>query len=171
MTEDDLRSEYSFNYARAKPNRFAANMPLSEFNEFGDLPEGIYSATLEEVVIRFGGQSIQRIAVTDRLRAIHDLARASGGLDRMIIFGSYVSAKVDPNDVDILLVMRDDFVLDQCPPEAHVLFDHKRADRELGASIFWIRPGMLLGMTLDRFINQWQTKRDGNRRGIIEVRI
>jgi hypothetical protein len=53
-----------------------------------------------------------------------------------------------------------------CPP----LFDHQHADDRFGASIFWIRPAMLLlAESLDGFIARWQLKRDGGRRGILEV--
>jgi hypothetical protein len=100
----------------------------------------------------------------------HELATRTGALDRLIVFGSYVTEKPDPNDVDVVLVMRDDFVPSGCPPEALPLFDHARASAELGASIFWIRPGMLILETLDHFLASWQTKRDGSRRGIVEVR-
>jgi hypothetical protein len=144
-------------------------MPLPEFNEEGDLPEGVYRATLSQVVARFGLGSVQREAVTARLRRIHELALSTGALQSLIVFGSYVSDKPDPNDVDVVLVMRDDFHPSTCPPEALSLFDHSRASVEFGASIFWIRPGMLLGRPLDEFITHWQVKRNRGRRGIVEV--
>ena len=142
-------------------------MPLPEFNEFGDLPEGVYRASFSEVIARFGTGSAQREAVTARLGRIHDLAVETGALDRLILFGSYVSDKLAPNDVDVILVMQDDFRPDRCSPDALPLFDHRRAGDELGASIFWIRPGMLLGDSLEQFITHWQIKRDGRRRGIV----
>jgi len=126
---------------------------------------------LPEILARFGAGSSQRTAVTRRLRRIFDLAIGTGQFDRLIVFGSYVSDKPDPNDVDVILVMRDDFHPSTCGEEALALFDHDRADSELGASIFWVRPGMLLGCPLDDFIARWQVKRDGRRRGIVEVRI
>src|SRR3712207_7686122 len=57
-----------------------------------------------------------------------------------------------------VLVMRDDFRLDTCPEEAQPLFVHGRAASELGASIFWVRPSMLLRETIDEFIAYWQIK-------------
>ncbi len=145
-------------------------MPLPPFNEFGDLPEGVHAVSMGEAAARFGSGSAQREAVAARLRSILELALTTGALDRLIVFGSYVSDKAEPNDVDVILVMRDDFRLAVCPPAASVLFDHNRADAELGASVFWIRPGMLLAETLDQFIAGWQIKRDFTRRGILEIR-
>src|SRR5947207_825667 len=144
-------------------------MPLPEFNQFGDLPEGNHPATLEEVVARFGSGAAQRRAVTDRLRRVYRLALATGFLDRLLVFGSYVSDVNEPNDVDVILVMQNGFRSEDCPLESSVLFDHARANDELGASVFWVRPDMLLGEPLEQFLAFWQTKRDGRRRGVVEI--
>lgn len=144
-------------------------MPLPDFNEFGDLPAGHHSATLAEVVTRFGAGSAQRRVVSDRLQRLCQLATRTGFLDRLIVFGSYVSTADEPNDINVVLVMRNEFRSENCPPETAVLFDHARATNELGASIFWVRPEMLLGEPLEQFLTFWQTKRDGRRRGVVEV--
>ena len=144
-------------------------MALPGFNEFGDLPEGRHVAPLDEILARFGSGTRQRQVVTDRLRRIYSLAVATGHLDRLVLFGSYVSDVAEPNDVDVILVMRNDFVTAHCPAESLVLFDHVRADKELGASVFWVRPEMLLGEPLEQFLAHWERKRDGRRRGIVEV--
>ena len=144
-------------------------MPLPAFNEFGDLPEGNHAASLAELVDRFGVGTAQRMAVTDCLHRIYRLAVTTGQLDRLLVFGSYVSDVSEPNDVDVILVMRNDFRSEDCRAEASVLFDHARAKDELGASIFWVRPDMLLGEPLEQFLAFWQTKRDGRRRGVVEI--
>jgi hypothetical protein len=145
-------------------------MALPEFNEVGDLPEGRHLASLDEVLTRFGTGTPQRAAVADRLLRIYRLAIATGHLDRLVIFGSYVSDGAEPNDVDLILVMKNDFATESCPADSLVLFDHRRADNELGASIFWVRPDMLMGEPLDQFLTHWEKKRDGRRRGIVEIR-
>jgi hypothetical protein len=145
-------------------------MPLPEFNEVGDLPEGIHPASLAEVVVHFSQGSAQRATVTARLRRIYDLAVATGALDRLVVFGSYVSDTPSPNDLDVILVMREEFNPGSCPVESLALFDHGRAEAELGASVFWVRPGMLLGEPLAQFLAHWQRKRDGTLRGIVEIR-
>ncbi len=82
---------------------------------------------------------------------------------------THVSAKSEPRDIDVILVMQNEFRSEDCPANVAVLFDHQRADQELGASVFWLRPEMLLGEPLDQFLDFWQTKRDGRRRGIVEI--
>ena len=65
--------------------------------------------------------------------------------------------------------MADVFELSACPFEARGLFDHAVAQARYGASIFWIRPGLLLGETVDDFVASWQVKRNRAKRGIVEV--
>ena len=95
---------------------------------------------------------------------------ATGRLERLVVFGSYVSDVAEPDDVDVILVMQNDFAVMLCPADSLVLFDHARAHDELGASIFWVRPDMLLSEPLEQFLDYWQQKRDGRRRGIVEIR-
>ena len=145
-------------------------VPIPPFNELGELPVAVHTVTLEECLERFGKGTEQRRRVTARLIEICDLAKATGKLDKMIIFGSYVTAKQAPRDVDIILLMKDDFDVETCSPSVQCLFDHAESDRRFGASIFWIRPAMLvLVEALNAFIARWQLKRDGGRRGILEV--
>jgi hypothetical protein len=96
--------------------RESVEMPWPAFNEFGDLPVGVYRAMLAEVVAHFGHGTAQRIAITARLEHIYELARRTGFLQRFIIFGSYVTAVPNPRDVDIFLVMRGSFQ----PCDAHL---------------------------------------------------
>jgi hypothetical protein len=84
---------------------------LPGFNEEGDLPPGVHRATLAEVLQRFGSGSVQRRAVGDRLNRLYQLASLAGQLARFVVFGSFVTAKDEPNDVDIVLLMEDTFDL------------------------------------------------------------
>ncbi len=100
---------------------------------------------------------------------VYELAQQTGKLLRFIIFGSYVTAKPEPNDVDIILIMRDDFREEDYREDILPVFNHLRAHDELGASVFWTRPGAVLLETVDDFIAFWQVKRDLTAHGIIEV--
>ena len=138
-----------------------------EFNEYGDLPPGIYPGTLSEIVQRFS-TTARRIVIARRLERIYQLARSTGHLARFVVFGSFVTAKPEPHDVDIFLLMEDSFDVRQVSPEARLVFDHAAAQNLLGASAFWIRRVAALGGE-EATIAHWQIKRDGNRRGILEV--
>ena len=144
-------------------------MPLPDFDSRGDLPEGVQQASLVEVLERFSQGTPQRQLVTSKLVRIYELTRHTGKLERFVIFGSYVTAKPAPRDVDIILIMRDDFSEPECDEQTRAVFNHARAQRELGASIFWTCvSGVLIG-TLDEFVAHWQVRRDRGRRGIVEI--
>jgi len=92
----------------------------------------------------------------------------SGHLARFIVFGSFVTAKPAPADLDVFLLMEDTFDASRLTGEARLLFDHPAAQTRFGASVFWLRRLAALegeGATIE----QWQITRDGSLRGIIEI--
>lgn len=144
-------------------------MSLPAFDNRGDLPVSVHQATFVEVLNRFGSGTPQRELVTSRLVHIYALARRTGKLLRFVIFGSYVTAKPESNDVDVILVVADDFTEQDYDSSLFPLFDHLRAQQGVGASIFAVRPGFIMGETVDDFIASWQLKRDKSQHGIVEV--
>jgi hypothetical protein len=120
-------------------------MALPAFNAEGDLPPGVHCASLPEVLERFGQGSVQRRAVADRLKRVCDLVNSTGELARLVVFGSFVTAKEEPNDVDIVLLMEDTFDLAAVTGEAALPFQHMEADAHFGASIFWTRRAGAIG--------------------------
>lgn len=81
---------------------------IPPLNEHGYLPPGVHEATLDEVIARFGHGSEQREAQADSLRWLLPKCRAVGIL-KILINGSFGTAKADPNDVDCVLLVADDF--------------------------------------------------------------
>lgn len=86
----------------------------------------------------------------------------------MIVFGSFVTAKEEPNDVDVVIIMEDAFDPDQLSGETKLLFDHAAAQSHFGASVFWVRRFAIFGDP-QAFIEDWQFKRNRQRRGIVEI--
>lgn len=143
-------------------------MPIPDFNETGDLPIGVHACFLNEALARFGESTAQRRVVASRLQRIYKLANAVGRVKRFIVFGSFVTGKSEPQDVDIFLLMHDSFAVSKVTGESRLLFDHLVAQSHFGASVFWIR--CLAALDGEQTaIEDWQIKRDGTRRGIIEV--
>ena len=109
-------------------------MRLLPFNTQGDLPSGVHQATLAEVVERFGYGAPERVRVTERLQRVITLAQETGKLERVFIWGSYVTAKPDPGDVDLFLVMTPDFESHDYTGETRMVFDSATAERISGSS-------------------------------------
>ena len=139
-----------------------------EFDNNGDLPIGIHRATLVEVLQHFGTGTVQRHLVGQRLERIYNLAFGTGQMARFIVFGSFVTAKPDPADVDIFIIMEDSFDANQVRDQAAIIFDHQAVQNVMGASIFWIRRLAAIGGEQEA-LEYWQIKRDKTRRGIVEV--
>ncbi len=101
----------------------------------------------------------------DILKEIVALAKSTGKLETVYLFGSFVTAKIAPADIDIFLVMSGDFSINQVEGRARLLFDRSRAAIVWGVCIYWITA------RTDRtpFIATWQLRREGGRRGIVEV--
>jgi hypothetical protein len=143
-------------------------MPLPELTDFGELPAGVHRASVQETLDRFGVGLAQRVAVEERLERIYRLAATTGHLARFVVFGSFVTDKPEPNDVDVFLVMDDAFDGDALQGESAVLFDHAAADAHFGASVFWVRRLAAFGGE-QGMVEYWQARRGGGRRGIIEI--
>jgi hypothetical protein len=84
-------------------------MTLPEMTNSGELPLGVHQATLQEALQRFGKGDAQRVVVGQRLERIYQIAVTTGHLARFVVFGSFVTQKPEPNDVDILMIMDDAF--------------------------------------------------------------
>jgi hypothetical protein len=76
---------------------------------------------------------------------------------------------LEPNDVDVILVMAAGFRVEHSPAESRMLFSHARAQSQHGATVFWLREGMVPEAVMREFLSVWQTKRDGTLRGILEI--
>jgi hypothetical protein len=141
---------------------------LPEFNEQGNLPEGVHTATEEEVIARFATSSARRRWLGERLRDVIATAKATGKLSRLIVWGSFVTAKEAPNDLDLLLVMAADFDPAQVPEPLRLLFDYPKARIRFRADAFWTRASMPADI-LTLWLDTYQVGKDFQRRGIVEV--
>jgi hypothetical protein len=141
---------------------------LPSFTDVGELPPGVHAATLTEVLNRFGTPGPQRKAVALRLERVCQLAYATRQVARLVVFGSFVTDKADPNDVDLFLLMEHTFDASQLTGETRMVFDHAAAQARFGASVFWIRR-LAAWEGEQAAVEYWQVKRGGGQRGIVEI--
>jgi hypothetical protein len=112
---------------------------LPGFNSDGNLPEGIHLATEDEVFLRFATTSARRQWLGEQLRSLLALAKSTGQLSRVFLWGSFVTSKEVPNDVDVLLVMTADFAVEILPAQCYVLFDYVQARLRFQGDVFWTK--------------------------------
>jgi hypothetical protein len=134
----------------------------------GVLPPGVHLAPVTEIIARFGSHNAVRRDMAQRLQRILALAHGTGHLRRVFVWGSFVTAKPEPADIDLMFVMNADFRSEQCSPSVRQVFDGEAAERVLGATILWTREDVPSSL-LHAFLEQWQIDRSGRRRGIVEV--
>jgi hypothetical protein len=84
---------------------------IPPFNDDGYLPPGIHPATLEEIAARFGQESELRRVQMESLNWLVDLARRAG-VQKIVVDGSFVTDKLEPNDVDCVLLIGPGFPSD-----------------------------------------------------------
>jgi len=117
-------------------------MAIPAFNEHGLLPDGIYHCALEEARERFGRfqSTDKRPQLWDKLMEFVRDAIASGIVEVVLVDGSFVTARPDPNDIDRILVVpaRHSFSAD-LPPFRYNVLDQKRVRRRFQLDIVVVR--------------------------------
>lgn len=110
---------------------------MPDFDQHGYLPAGIHRCRVTEIVERFGIGSPEREVETQELLQFIEWAKRAG-VRRLIINGSFVTDKVDPNDVDVVILPGTDYPRHESPlsdattmwPFLHVLVAADDADLE-----------------------------------------
>src|SRR5438128_18550 len=85
---------------------------IPPFNDDGYLPPGVHPATLLEIAARFGEASELRRVEMESIRWLVELARRAG-VQRLVINGSFVADRLEPNDVDCVLLVGADYPADR----------------------------------------------------------
>jgi len=143
---------------------------IPEFNKDGNLPEGIHLANMEEFLNRFASGSPRRKWLGERLKEVIALANKTGKLRCFFVWGSFVTSKESPNDVDLLLLMRGDFELEKVSEECKSLFDYVEARVKFRIDVFWSKDS-IGEETLRLWLDTYQISKDFKRRGIVEVKL
>jgi hypothetical protein len=141
---------------------------LPNLTDVGELPPGVHIADWQEFESRFGASSPRRLWLLSRLRTLLEIAAASGQLRRVFVWGSFVTGKPAPRDIDILLIMSHDFQVDRLATPARAVFDSTRAKLQFESDVFWARAS-IGDEALDLWLDTYQISRSLGKRGIVEL--
>ena len=123
----------------------------------GYLPVGVHPATLDEIAARFGQEPELRHVQMESLRWLVDLAQRAG-IVRLVINGSFVTDKWEPNDIDCVLLAGPDF------PQSEA------ADAELWEGLPFIQMTVVEEKEFALYVERiYGTDRHGNPKGVVEV--
>jgi hypothetical protein len=130
---------------------------IPPLDDDGYLPPGIHAATLDEIEALFGRESELRQVQMESLRWVVDLARRAG-VRRIIVNGSFTTARLEPNDVDCALLIGPGFPLDE------------RAEEELIEGLPFLDIHLVRQDGWDELVGIiFATDRRRNPKGMIEV--
>jgi hypothetical protein len=130
---------------------------IPPFNDSGFLPPGLHSATLSEIEARFGTSSEIRHVQMESVRWMVDLA-VRAGVTRLVLNGSFVTDIMEPNDVDVVLLVRAGFPKDPV------------AERGLSAVIPYLDIAIVDEAEFDYFVHRFFAfDRLRESKGMIEV--
>lgn len=141
---------------------------IPDFREDGYLPEGMHVATESEIALRFGRSSSQRRRLILRLKRWIELSRLVGA-KRLFVDGSFVTAKVEPNDVDAVVWLPEDFI--------QQIFRENIEAMELEGILLTRHPEEIFAAEDRRDWEEWieffsRTREpDERRKGIVEVEL
>ncbi len=141
---------------------------IPPFRPDGYLPEGVHVSSETEVISRFGTSSRPRRRLTFRLRRWIELGRQVGA-KRLLVDGSYVTAKEEPYDVDTVIFLPQDFIRQVEREFAPAL--------ELEEMLLTRRPEEIFASEDENDWDEWvkffsQTREsDGRRKGLVEIRL
>lgn len=141
---------------------------LPPFRPDGYLPEGVYVCSEAEVLFRFGSSSRRRRRLVLRLRRWTELGRQVGAR-RLLVDGSFVTAKEEPHDIDSVIFLPEDFTRQLEREFAPAL--------ELEEMLLTRRPEELFAAEDETDWQEWvaffsQTREaDRRRKGLVEIRL
>jgi hypothetical protein len=136
----------------------------------GDLPVGVHVARWEEFSSRFGASTPRRVWLLGRLHTVLSLATSTGKLNRVFVWGSFVTGKASPRDVDVLLLLDEGFELQHVPSAARAVFDSVQARLLYESDVFWARDS-IGSETLELWLETYQISRSFRKRGIVELEL
>jgi hypothetical protein len=141
---------------------------IPSFCHDGYLPEGLYLGSEVEVTFRFGASSRRRRRLTLRLRRWIALARQITAL-RFLIDGSFVTAKDEPHDIDVVVLLPLDFEQQVAAGSPSAL--------ELEEMLLTRRPEEVFAAEDEADWNDWvqffsrTREADGRGKGLVEVQL
>ena len=111
---------------------------IPPFNQDGYLPEGIYDCTTEDAAERFGAfqTSDRRPQLWAKLIEFIREAKAGAFVEAVLIDGSFVTSKPDPNDIDVVVVIAANYDFSKnLSPALYNLLAQQRVRRRFGFDI------------------------------------
>ncbi len=142
---------------------------IPAFSPDGFLPFGLHGASLQEIEARFGGNA-RREGQLGLLREVVEAALVYPSIKRVLVWGSFVSSKEEPNDLDYSLVVGVSHQLVTIAPEHRLYLNPRQAMMRWGVDVGFLE---ILDYPLSTFLDRVEllARRRGTEqeRGLLEI--
>jgi predicted nucleotidyltransferase len=98
----------------------------------------LQAISLDEFAERYGASAPRRQFLFDQARMVISLLRATGQVRRVFAFGSFVSERPNPNDVDFFVVMAEGFSTSHLRGKIAEVFQNETCRIRYGVDLFWV---------------------------------
>ena len=139
---------------------------IPEFKDDGYLPEGLHVASEADVTFRSGTDTPRRKRLALRLRRWIELSRSISA-NRLFVDGSFVTSKPEPNDVDAVVWLPENFV--------DLVSNGNLEAMELESMLLNRHPEEIFAAEDRRDWDDWlehfrrTRESDGRRKGVVEI--
>jgi hypothetical protein len=144
------------------------DMPIPNYTTEGLLPPGIYAATLKQIGTRYGEGSEARRRLSVLLREVVEAAKSYPSMKRILLWGSFITRKDEPNDLDYSVIVSVDHRLTEVAPAHRRFFVPSEARRRYGVDAGYL---LIRDYPLEPYVERLDfiCKRKGVPCGIIEI--
>jgi len=137
---------------------------IPDFYDGHFLPDGAHDATWQEVQTRFGSGA-KRQSLCARMSQVLLTARRCG-FREVFLFGSFISGKPDPGDIDLMWVYRSGSY-EGMAPECQEIVNHEMMKARHGLDVFCCSDDRA---TIEDLLSTWRVDRDRTKkRGIVRI--
>ena len=141
---------------------------IPPFTQAGLLPPGIHLATREEFLQRFCMDTSRRRQLFQNLERLLESLKKVSSARRILLGGSFVSSKPEPNDIDCIITFDPQIAGSQLRPFEYNVFSGKAVRRMFHIDAYPVVEGT---PELAELLEFFQETRDGQEVGLIEVTI
>jgi predicted nucleotidyltransferase len=130
----------------------------------------VSTASIQEIETRFGTSTPRRQFLFQQLQSLINRLRAIGGVKQIFLFGSFVTGKPSPNDIDLCVVMNRTFSTANLRGQDLDIFQHDLCRIKLHADLFWVTESVGADRIKD-LLDVFSRDREGQAQPIIEVQL
>jgi hypothetical protein len=128
------------------------------------------AASIDQIRARFGCGTPRRVFLFQQLQAVIHRLRITGNVKQIYLFGSFVTGKDYPNDIDLLVIMNAAFSTASLSGKDLDVFQHDVCRILFNADVFWVTDSVGADR-IEYLLDVFSRNREGQVQPIIEVQL